>query len=140
MPGKPDIVDFPGFFCFRGLGGTSRHQPASYCGDHIVPYQRLCEPEMYDHYISVDSNGVPTDVDRVPNPQYVGGTERKVLELLNNFLPSSQTIQLADICFGVLQRKTDIKSNHILFHSAVASLNASNSVRNVNFTSTCLFG
>ena len=60
-------------------------------------YQRLCEPEMYDHYISVDSNGVPTDVDRVPNPQYVGGTERKVLELLNNFLPSSQTIQLADM-------------------------------------------
>lgn len=60
-------------------------------------YQRLCEPEMYDQYISVDSNGVPTDVDRVPNPQYVGGTERDVLEVLNNFLPSGQTIQLADM-------------------------------------------
>ena len=60
-------------------------------------YQRLCEPEMYDRYISVDSNGVPTDVDRVPNPQYVRGTEREVLELLNNFLPSGQTIQLADM-------------------------------------------
>ena len=41
MPGKPDIVDFPGFFCFRGLGGTSRHQPASYCGDHIVPWRLI---------------------------------------------------------------------------------------------------
>ena len=38
-----------------------------------------------------------TDVDRVPNPQYVRGTEREVLELLNNFFPSGQTIQLADM-------------------------------------------
>src|SRR5699024_6377519 len=41
MPGKPDIMGFPGFFYFRGLGGTSRHQPASYCGDHIVPWRLI---------------------------------------------------------------------------------------------------
>ena len=44
------------------------------------------------------------------------------------------------VCFGVLQRETDVKSNPVLLHSASASLNASNSARNVNFTSTCLSG
>ena len=39
MPGKPEIMGFPGFFCFPGLGGIGRHQPAFYCGDHIVPWR-----------------------------------------------------------------------------------------------------
>lgn len=29
---------FRAFSVFRGLGGIGRHQPASYRGDHIVPY------------------------------------------------------------------------------------------------------
>ena len=32
---------FRAFSVFRGLGGTSRHQPASYCGDHIVPWRLI---------------------------------------------------------------------------------------------------
>ena len=32
---------FRAFSVFRGLGGTSRHQPASYCGDHIIPWRLI---------------------------------------------------------------------------------------------------
>ena len=32
------LWDFRAFSVFRGLGGIGRHQPASYCGHHIVPY------------------------------------------------------------------------------------------------------
>ena len=60
-------------------------------------YQSLCEPEQYDQYISVDSNGVPTEVDRLPNPQYIDGTQRQVYEILSKCLPSGQSIQLADM-------------------------------------------
>lgn len=59
-------------------------------------YQRLSEPEQYDKYISVNSSGIPTQVEREPNPLYIDGAQRKVFELLNDCLPSGQAIQLAN--------------------------------------------
>ena len=57
--------------------------------------QRLSEPEMYYSYVSVNEFGVPTAVEKVPNPKYVDGTKRQVLEFLNDALPSGQAVQLA---------------------------------------------
>lgn len=57
--------------------------------------QRLSEPEMYDSYVGVNEFGVPTAVEKMPNPKYVDGTNRQVLEFLNDALPSGQAIQLA---------------------------------------------
>lgn len=59
-------------------------------------YQRLGEPEMYDNYVSVNEVGIPTQVEQLPNPLYIDGTPRAVLEVVNNLLPSGQAIQLAD--------------------------------------------
>lgn len=59
-------------------------------------YQRLSEPEMYDNYLSVNESGIPTQVEQAPNPLYIDGTPRAVLEVVNDLLPSGQAIQLAD--------------------------------------------
>ena len=59
-------------------------------------YQRLDEPQVYDHYVSVNEAGVPTQVEQHPNPLYIGGTPRVVLEVVNDLLPSGQAMQLAD--------------------------------------------
>lgn len=59
-------------------------------------YQRLAEPEIYDNYVSVNEAGIPTHVEQLPNPQYIDGTPRAVLEILNDLLPSGQAMQLAD--------------------------------------------
>jgi len=59
-------------------------------------YQRLGEPEMYDNYVSVNEVGIPTQVEQLPNPLYIDGTPRAVLEVVNDLLPSGQAIQLAD--------------------------------------------
>lgn len=59
-------------------------------------YQRLGEPKMYDHYVSVNELGVPTQVEQLPNPLYIDGTPRAVLEVVNDLLPSGQAMQLAD--------------------------------------------
>lgn len=40
--------------------------------------------------------GIPTQIEQLPNPQYIDGTPRVVLEVLNDLLPSGQAIQLAD--------------------------------------------
>ena len=40
--------------------------------------------------------GIPTQVEQLPNPQYIEGTPRIVLEVLSDLLPSGQAIQLAD--------------------------------------------
>lgn len=58
-------------------------------------YQRLGEPEMYDNYVSVNEAGVPTQVEQLPNPLYIDGTSRAVLEVVNDLLPSGQAMQLA---------------------------------------------
>lgn len=59
-------------------------------------YQRLGEPEMYDNYVSVNEVGIPTQVEQLPNPLYIDGTPRAVLEVVNDLLPSGQAMQLAD--------------------------------------------
>ncbi len=59
-------------------------------------YQRLGEPKMYDNYVSVNEVGVPTQVEQLPNPLYIDGTPRAVLEVINDLLPSGQAMQLAD--------------------------------------------
>lgn len=59
-------------------------------------YQRLNEPEMYDNYVSVNEVGIPTQVEQHPNPLYIDGTPRAVLEVINDLLPSGQAMQLAD--------------------------------------------
>ena len=60
-------------------------------------YQRLGEPEIYDNYVSVNEAGVPTKVEQLPNPQYIDGAPRAILEVVNDLLPSGQTMQLADM-------------------------------------------
>lgn len=59
-------------------------------------YQRLGEREIYDNYVSVNEAGIPTEVEQLPNPLYIDGTQRTVLEVVNDLLPSGQAIQLAD--------------------------------------------
>lgn len=59
-------------------------------------YQRLSEPKMYDNYLSVNESGIPTKVEQTPNPLYIDGTSRDIFEVINDFLPSGQAIQLAD--------------------------------------------
>ena len=51
---------------------------------------------MYDNYVSVNEVGVPTQVEQLPNPLYIDGTPRAVLEVINDLLPSGQAMQLAD--------------------------------------------
>lgn len=58
--------------------------------------QRLNEPKIYDNYVSVNEIGIPTQVEQLPNPQYIDGTPRVILEVLNDLLPSGQAMQLAD--------------------------------------------
>ena len=59
-------------------------------------HQKLGEPKLYDNYVTVNEMGIPTQVEQLPNPQYIEGTPRIVLEVLSNLLPSGQAIQLAD--------------------------------------------
>ena len=59
-----------------------------------VIYNALCEPEMVSGIVLVDGKmqmGEPT-----PNPQYIGGTLRKVYEILLDILPTGQAILLTD--------------------------------------------
>lgn len=59
-------------------------------------YERLGEPKVCDNYVSVNEMGIPTQIEQLPNPQYIDGTPRIFLEILNDLLPSGQAIQLAD--------------------------------------------
>lgn len=59
-------------------------------------HERLGEPKVYDNYVRVNEMGIPTQIEQLPNPQYIDGTPRVVLEFLNDLLPSGQAIQLAD--------------------------------------------
>lgn len=62
----------------------------------IFIHQKLGEPKLYDNYVTVNEMGIPTQVEQLPNPQYIEGTPRIVLEVLSDLLPSGQAIQLAD--------------------------------------------
>lgn len=59
-------------------------------------YQRLEEPKMSDNYVSVNEMGIPTQVEQCPNPLYIDGTPRAILKVINDVLPSGQSMQLAD--------------------------------------------
>ena len=59
-------------------------------------HQKLGEPKLYDNYVTVNEMGIPTQIEQLPNPQYIEGTPRIVLEVLSDLLPSGQAIQLAD--------------------------------------------
>jgi len=63
----------------------------------LTIYQRLDAPEYYDAYSFTDEEtGEVVEVEREKNPQYLtGGTKRKVYELLNDFIPTSQLYQVA---------------------------------------------
>lgn len=57
----------------------------------------LDEPEIYDAYTYVDNAGrIVTDEAEI-NPNYVGGTKRKVYEFINDFLPGGQAIQTSNM-------------------------------------------
>lgn len=57
----------------------------------------LNEPEIYDAYTYVNDNGEIESDEAEPNPNYVGGTKRKVYEFINDFLPGGQAVQIANM-------------------------------------------
>lgn len=52
------------------------------------------EPEVYEEYIYIDSDGNVTESEAMVNPNYISGTKRMVYEFLNEFLPGNQTVLL----------------------------------------------
>lgn len=58
---------------------------------------KLDEPPVLDSYIALDENGDLVTDDAIPNPFYLEGTQRKVYEFFNDFLPAGQSIQLSSM-------------------------------------------
>lgn len=56
----------------------------------------LSEPKTYESTYIDEEGRIVTDQSE-PNPNYVGGTKRKVYEFLNNFLPGGQAVQTANM-------------------------------------------
>lgn len=59
-------------------------------------YDRLCEPEIHGPYTTY-LNGEFVTISSGPNPLYIGGTLRLVLEGLVEFLPTGQVLLVNDI-------------------------------------------
>lgn len=57
----------------------------------------LYEPEIMEEYVLVNENGVPLQVEEKPNPKYVSGNARIVLEAVYDTLPTGQAIQFAGL-------------------------------------------
>lgn len=57
---------------------------------------RLEEPETIDYYVMVNEDGIPSKVENQPNPLYVSGTERTVLELICELNPAGQSILMTN--------------------------------------------
>lgn len=57
---------------------------------------RLEEPEFVDYYMMTSEGGFPMEVQTSPNPRYVYGTERTILELLCEFDPAGQSILMSN--------------------------------------------
>lgn len=87
----------------------------------IFIYQSLSEPEQYDKYISVNEMGIPTEVERSPNPNYIDGSQRKVFEIINDCLPSGQAMQIVNsFDSGGIATKDDFTYPYVwLFYSFV---------------------
>ena len=57
---------------------------------------RLDEPETYPSYVYTQDGPLHSGED-VPNPNYLSGTAREVFEFLDDFLPSGQSVQYANM-------------------------------------------
>ena len=57
---------------------------------------RLDEPETYPSYVYTQDGPLHSGED-VPNPDYLSGTAREVFEFLDDFLPSGQSVQYANM-------------------------------------------
>lgn len=57
---------------------------------------RLNEPETYPDY-TMSEDGEMAEEGEIENPNYLRGTERQVYEFLNDFLPGSQSQQMAGL-------------------------------------------
>ena len=55
----------------------------------------LTEPEMVQDYV-MTGNGMPIPGDPHPNPRYVTGTKRAVLEVIYDVLPTGQAFQISN--------------------------------------------
>ena len=55
----------------------------------------LTEPEMVQDYVMTE-NGMPIPGDPHPNPRYVTGTKRAVLEVIYDILPTGQAFQISN--------------------------------------------
>ncbi len=65
-----------------------------FCGNMI--YERLLNPEFTRDFISYNIDGTINFGPEKPNPAYVGGTKRQIYEWLLQFLPSCQSILIAN--------------------------------------------
>lgn len=57
---------------------------------------RLEERPTIDYYVMVNENGVPMQVENEPNPRYISGSARTVLELICEFDPAGQSIMMSN--------------------------------------------
>ena len=55
----------------------------------------LTEPEMVQDYVMTE-DGMPVPGDPHPNPRYVTGTKRAVLEVIYDVLPTGQSFQISN--------------------------------------------
>lgn len=69
---------------------------------------RLSEPKMYDGYVYEDNAGETVTVNPQRNPNYLEGTNRKIFQFLSDFLPTGQSLQIA-------QEKLEHKSQMALY-------------------------
>lgn len=58
----------------------------------------LNEPEFYDGYSILNTDtGELTEQEREPNPNYVSGTKRQILETASDIVPGCQLIKICDL-------------------------------------------
>ena len=55
---------------------------------------RLNEPEYYQSVTALADDGTITEIAEEKNPSYLRGTERKVYEFLDEFIPTSQAVSI----------------------------------------------
>ena len=58
---------------------------------------RLNEPEYYQSVTALADDGTITEIADEKNPSYLRGTERKVYEFLDEFIPTSQAVSITRV-------------------------------------------